>query len=896
MSSLEDNGYIIGHSLSQEVQNQLAVRRKILSDPKYASDPSKNTNEYINYTSGNTGWARICSSADIQNTSGIYSSAAARENELLGGTLTSGRQRKGIFSDMSSYDSTTLGLRPMAGITNMTVENRSYGGALRLGTFELVVNSLEQLSTLEQLYMRPGFTVFIEYGHSVHITQNGEVVSDIVYLRDYFDYTNKEEIIKDATELRDLVSEYNYDFMFAYITNFTWQTTEIGSYLVSVSFTTQGDLIDSLTTAVPAGGKIDDENNASISLKDKTTALHNILWVINNTDTEKYFDTETIESDPYKNIRTQEKVEKALEQFCSPVWKNIKEDLTKPLTIISTQIGDTSTDGTWFKYVSLGFLLDCINNVFIPTSKDDIRLFTFDTKKFSRFNTFKQHFCIDPAIAVLPKERFTTGDTNFKYRFAEQEEIDGEINDIRNIHINIRFVTDLLHSIASSDEVSDASIYTFVESILRKLTVNLGSINDFDLHFEDDTETFFVVDRTVMPPKQEVKDTRYKLDIFGIGTTVEKFTMGSTVPSSMTGMLAVSAAANSTDLRNGSHSLFRWNSGLRDRVLGDIKLDGIIEDQLESIRKEMITLARYLKNCNESAYYTNYNKEEVNSVRPLYNKLMSIFLEYYSNSPDKPEDRLISAGLIPITLKLTLKGISGIKIGQAFTVPDEILPSRYREKVAFQITRLKNTVNDNKWLTDIDAIMFPLDVPEDISNEVNVLPKITVEDLEREFVDALIPPPVEIPELTFSKPIPILNTRSDSQGDGSWHASRKNSDGSKRRHTGWDIEAMPFQVVKAPIDGQVFKNLNFGAHGHPVLGILGTGDYNGFIVLLGYCDWYGKKVVPVAKKGDIIGIVTDLTKPYGNVKTAYPKNMKNHIHIKVTYNGEVVDPSILNYV
>ena len=87
MSSLEDNGYIIGHSLSQEVQNQLAVRKKILSDPRYASDPSKNTNEYINYTSGNTGWVRICSSADIQNNSGIYSSAAARENELLGGTL-----------------------------------------------------------------------------------------------------------------------------------------------------------------------------------------------------------------------------------------------------------------------------------------------------------------------------------------------------------------------------------------------------------------------------------------------------------------------------------------------------------------------------------------------------------------------------------------------------------------------------------------------------------------------------------------------------------------------------------------------------------------------------------------------------------------------------------------
>ena len=123
------------------------------------------------------------------------------------------------------------------------------------------------------------------------------------------------------------------------------------------------------------------------------------------------------------------------------------------------------------------------------------------------------------------------------------------------------------------------------------------------------------------------------------------------------------------------------------------------------------------------------------------------------------------------------------------------------------------------------------------------------------------------------------------------------------------MEASPGSVVKAPIEGQLFKNNGFGAYGHPVIGILGTGKYTGLTVLLGYCDWIsvpklgpysvegGRTYVtlPTAKPGDSIAMVTDLTKPYGSNPGAYPKEMKNHIHIKVTYNGALVDPSKLNW-
>lgn len=896
MSLNSVNDSIIGKSIDKAVSDQLAVRKAILRNPGYKAG----TNDYINYSNGNTGWVRISSSVDTLTDDGTWTSGPAQQNILLGGTLSYDLKKQGIFAPFSSYDSTTMGLRPMPGVSSMTVENRSYGGALRMGTFELSINSIEQLSTLEQLYMRPGFTVFIEYGHSIYINSSGEVKSDISHIPDFFNYTDKESLIKQAKATRESLSEYNYDFMFGHITNFTWQTTELGTYSASVTFTAEGDLIESLSVGIPAGDKIDSNSNASIALRDKATALHNILYVINNTDTEKYYDKETLATDPTKNIKTQKKVDEALAKYCSPVWNNIKDNLKTPLTVIQAQVGETVTSGTWFKYISLGFLLECINNIFIPKINREQKLFRFNTDLYTPFTTFKQHFCIDPAVAVLPKKRYSTADTNFKFLFAEQEDLKGEITDALNIHINIKYLTNLLQTLATSDKITDKSIYSFIESILSRLTTDLGGINDFDLHFDDDDDIFYVVDRTVTPDAKTVKDSRYKLDIFGLGSTVERFSIGSSVPSSISGMMAISAADSSSDIRGGSQSLFRWNYGLKDRVVGNITNSGAITDQLDGLHKEMLVLAKYLKNTNESAYYINYNAEEMAAARPLHSKIMSILLEYYSNSPENPKLRVNSSGLIPISVKLTMKGIAGLKIGQAFTLPGEILPSQYKDKegdikVAFQITRLKNTISDNKWTTDLDAIMFPLNIPEDISKEVNKLPEITDKDLEKEFesVPEIAPPPP--PELQFSKPLPVLNTRSDSQGDGNWLASRRNADGSRRYHEGWDVLAEPGQLVKSPIDGQVFKNLNFGAHGHPVIGILGTGDYNGYLILLGYCDWPGK-VIPTAKKGDTIGKVVQLSKPYGNTKSAYPKNMLNHIHIKVTYNGEIVDPTQINFV
>ena len=67
-------------------------------------------------------------------------------------------------------------------------------------------------------------------------------------------------------------------------------------------------------------------------------------------------------------------------------------------------------------------------------------------------------------------------------------------------------------------------------------------------------------------------------------------------------------------------------------------------------------------------------------------------------------DKKINApGLIPFELSFTMKGISGMKVGQAFKVNEFFLPKRYQKRVAYIITGLDHQVTDNKWVTNVKS-------------------------------------------------------------------------------------------------------------------------------------------------------------------------------------------------
>jgi len=57
--------------------------------------------------------------------------------------------------------------------------------------------------------------------------------------------------------------------------------------------------------------------------------------------------------------------------------------------------------------------------------------------------------------------------------------------------------------------------------------------------------------------------------------------------------------------------------------------------------------------------------------------------------------------MIPITLEISLDGISGIKYGNAITI-DYLLP-RYKNNCLFQVTYITDRIDSKEWITHLNS-------------------------------------------------------------------------------------------------------------------------------------------------------------------------------------------------
>ncbi len=205
----------------------------------------------IAYLNGKTAWVQLRSSVNV---GGNFDLAA--NNVLLGGTLlptnnlrtsTIGTTGFGIY-DTSVYgkENNVFGLRPMPGINDISIQSKSAYGSLRQATVNFQCWDVKQLDILETLYMRPGFTVLLEWGWTPYIDNNGKLSSQINHDEKFFAHKNI-DIQQYLANLRgrSLGSHGNYDAMFGYIKNYSWKIRKDGGYDCTTEIISTGEILES---------------------------------------------------------------------------------------------------------------------------------------------------------------------------------------------------------------------------------------------------------------------------------------------------------------------------------------------------------------------------------------------------------------------------------------------------------------------------------------------------------------------------------------------------------------------------------------------------------------------------------------------------------------------------
>lgn len=260
------------------IAGQLGLRQDIIGR-------DQRTSQDIVYLNSKTAWIQLRSSVDIEFNGRISADGLATDNVLMGGALLSGnQQRRGIGHDgLGIYDTSVynkslniiepniLGLKPMPGITNISIQSKSAYGSLRQATVNFLCWDIKQLEILETLYMRPGYTVLLEWGWIPYVdNKTGKLVNQINQDEDFFKHKNI-DIQKYLSSLRNksLESYGNYDAMFGYIKNYSWKYRPDGGYDCSTEIISTGEILESL--------KIN-YSGASVSSNSSGTLLSSIQY------------------------------------------------------------------------------------------------------------------------------------------------------------------------------------------------------------------------------------------------------------------------------------------------------------------------------------------------------------------------------------------------------------------------------------------------------------------------------------------------------------------------------------------------------------------------------------------------------------------------------------------
>ena len=237
------------------IKAQLDARQKLMGKP------SKNSQD-IAYLNGKTAWVQLRSSVDITGAGANNPIGLASDNVLMGGTLSaSNTMKSGIGNPQTSaysyksynksygdlgYDFNVLGTRPMPGITDVSIQNKGAYGSLRQATVNFQCWDIKQLDLLEQLYMRPGYTVLLEWGWRPYINNNGDLEKTLYQDTGYFGRKNI-DLQAYLNQLRQLsiASQGNYDAMFGYVMNYSWKFRKDGGYDCSTEIISTGEVLES---------------------------------------------------------------------------------------------------------------------------------------------------------------------------------------------------------------------------------------------------------------------------------------------------------------------------------------------------------------------------------------------------------------------------------------------------------------------------------------------------------------------------------------------------------------------------------------------------------------------------------------------------------------------------
>jgi hypothetical protein len=636
---------IAGSPFQPYVSTQIEKRKALLNQDYRSSSE-------LNWLSNRNVWIRISSGANVlsgnKRYQGLEGDELSKKYILQGGVLNhlggsdTYTLRAGVGPDGAyGIGGTNFGLVPMPGLIDISIKTGGKLGTLKETTFNFVCHNMEQLNIMEALYMKLGFGILVEWGHTNYIDNTTGKIETTPQPLPFYGIKTKEDLMEEITTYRKKHSG-NYDASWGTVKNFSYTLDGNGKFKCQVQLVGAGDILESLKVNLSGEFKstaTGSNNTGSIYpvvADANLSLLNNALYYIyqnNVVNQDNVTGAKTDYDDTYKkwldyifkphiNIinfdSNSELIKKGFNyRLINEPGMNKNTGLNgfidlkvlaiNPTTFFNRLVmgyeingeglnqNDVTKPGLEQVYITLGHLLLLINYTGGLQQKSDENS---NSKPYNyidvnpdtnRCYTFQGHCSLDPSICLIGSNQLPFGITSTIFDEIQTNfpffDNDGTGGRFMYTLVNINWVASLMKKWRTSNTKGDVYFIDLVKDILDGISKATGGYNEFRIVPDDDTSCVRILDDRRTVGSGQLIPNYTEIPILGKKSIVYNFNYTSKISPNTAAMVVVAAQAQPYGVQGAENALAfsHLNKGLYNR------LDTVVVDSANDLNKNVST-------------------------------------------------------------------------------------------------------------------------------------------------------------------------------------------------------------------------------------------------------------------------------------------------------------------
>ena len=395
-------------------------------------------------------------------------------------------------------------------------------------------------------------------------------------------------------------------------------------------------------------------------------------------------------------------------------------------------------------YMRFGAILSYLRDELIPTEDPSgAPQIGINSSQWGNYMTYyPNQISLDPRVCIVnadikPVKSDTTKLTygtleTFKQLSSWKNESKGYAWTM-NIYVSLQKLIDIMDS--NINDEGDLNLFDFLSSICTELNKALGGINNLEPVIDQENNIINIIDSSFS--SSTVKKPAYGLEIFGYNPKfkssnfVRNFGLKTAITKEYANMITIGATAAGYSKGMESTAFSNWSRGYIDRFKEKIKspnedskpdeAKNKYTDEFLFDKKNVYKRLGYKKDriqVTPDGFWNNYTIDALSMDDAIIADNIAIVTEYYKwlnyktseETKDKPKGERFTSqtnGFIPMSLNLTLDGISGIKIYNQVHVSARFLPKNYPSNLRFLVTAVNHSLNGQDWETKIETQTIP---------------------------------------------------------------------------------------------------------------------------------------------------------------------------------------------